>query len=102
MKYKSRVDLKCREFNFEEGELVMVHLKKDRFPRGTYNKLKWKKIGSCKILRKFLANAYGVELPSDVGISPIFNVSDLYLYHTYKSSYSIESEETNPEASWKE
>jgi hypothetical protein len=39
-----------------------------------------KKIGLCKILRKFDANAYEIELPEDVGISPIFNISDLYPY----------------------
>jgi hypothetical protein len=39
-----------------------------------------KKIGPCKILRKFDANAYDIELPDDVGISPIFNISDLYPY----------------------
>ena len=102
MRYKTRADLKRREVNFEEGELVMVHLKKDRFPRGTCNKLKWKKIGPCKILRKFSANAYEVEFPSDVGISPIFNVSDLYPYHIDKSICSTKSEETNPEVAWKE
>jgi hypothetical protein len=39
-----------------------------------------KKIGSCKILRKFDANSYEIEFPDDVGISPIFNVSYLYPY----------------------
>jgi hypothetical protein len=39
-----------------------------------------KKIGPCKILRKFYANAYDIELPDDVGISPIFKVLDLYPY----------------------
>jgi hypothetical protein len=39
-----------------------------------------KKIGPCKILRKFDANTYEIELPYDVGISPIFNVSNLYPY----------------------
>jgi hypothetical protein len=38
------------------------------------------KIGPCKILRKFDENAYEIELPDDVDISPIFNVSDLYPY----------------------
>jgi hypothetical protein len=50
------------------------------FPRGTYNNLKMKKIGPCNILRKFDANAYDIELPDDVGIFPIFNISDLYPY----------------------
>jgi hypothetical protein len=39
-----------------------------------------KNIGPCRILRKFDANACEIELPDDVGISPIFNVSDLYPY----------------------
>lgn len=39
-----------------------------------------KKIGTCRILWKFAANAYELQLPPGVGISPIFNVADLYPY----------------------
>jgi len=39
-----------------------------------------KKIGCCKILRKFVANDYEIELPKDNEILPIFNVADLYPY----------------------
>jgi hypothetical protein len=39
-----------------------------------------KKIGPCKILRKFDANFYEIDLPEDVGISPIFNIVDMYPY----------------------
>ena len=45
-----------------------------------YNKLKHKKIGPCRILRKFSANAYEIELPPSIAIYPIFNVSHLYSY----------------------
>jgi hypothetical protein len=47
---------------------------------GTYNKMKLKKIGPCKILRNFGTNAYELELPLDVGISPIFKILDMYPY----------------------
>jgi hypothetical protein len=36
-----------------------------------------KKIGPCKILQKFEANAYEIEFPDDVGISPIFNIENM-------------------------
>ena len=58
----------------------MAHLRKERFPKKQYNKLKFKNIGPCKILRNFSANSYEIELPLDVGISPIFKVADLYNY----------------------
>jgi hypothetical protein len=78
------------------GDLVLAHLRKERFPRGAYNKLNMKKIGPCNILRKFEENAYETELPDDVGISPIFKVADMYPYRANK----IRGVESQKEIHW--
>ena len=57
-RYKQKANLKRREVQFNVGDQVLTHLRKEIFPKGEYNKLKFNKIGPCKILCKFSANAY--------------------------------------------
>jgi hypothetical protein len=78
--YKHREDQHRRQLQFEVGDLILAHLRKERFQRGTYNKMKMKKIRPCKVLKKFGMNAYEVELPDGIKISSIFNILDLYSY----------------------
>jgi hypothetical protein len=91
--YKCRADQQRRELQFEVGDMILAHLRKERFPRGTYNKLKMKKIGPCKIVKKFRENAYEIKLPDGIEISPIFNISYLYPYRDEEAgAYSEQTE----------
>jgi hypothetical protein len=75
--YKWRADQHRRELQFEVVDFILSHMRKERFLRGTYNKLNMKNIGPCRVIRKFGENAYEIELPNGVEILPIFNVMDL-------------------------
>ena len=81
-KYKENIDKSRRHHVFEVGDVVMVHLNKERFPIETYSKLNMNKFEPWKILKKFdSGNVYEVDLSDVMDISPIFNVVDLYKYH---------------------
>ena len=51
----------------------------------------------CKVIRKFGENAYEIELPDGFGISPIFNVTDLYPYRDEEAG----AENEQKEVQWK-
>ncbi len=66
-----------KEVKLEPGDLVWLHLRKDRFPELRKIKLMSRAAGSFKILAKISDNAYKLELPPEFGVSPSFNISDL-------------------------
>jgi hypothetical protein len=65
---------------FEPGDLVWLHLRKDRFPNLRKSKLLSRADGPFKVVAKINDNAYKHELPADFGVSPTFNIADLKPY----------------------
>ena len=65
---------------FSEGDLVWVHLRKERFPSKRKNKLMPRVEGPYKVVGRVNDNAYKVELPGDYGVHATFNVGDLSPY----------------------
>lgn len=79
-RYKLRVDNHKRHVEFQPGDLVLVHLQPERFPKGSIHKLHPRKAGPFKVLKRLGPHAYLLELPANVSYNPIFNVEDLTLY----------------------
>uniref|UniRef100_A0A2N9F7T1 RNA-directed DNA polymerase n=1 Tax=Fagus sylvatica TaxID=28930 RepID=A0A2N9F7T1_FAGSY len=80
-KYKAAADQHRKQVIFEVGDLVWVLISKDRRPEGQYSKLRPRKYGPCRILKRINPNAYEVELPKHMAISNTFNVQHLSAYH---------------------
>ena len=71
-----------KEVLFEPGDMVWVHLRKDKFPLLRKSKLKPRGAGPYKVLAKINDNAYSVDIPIEEfgGVSNSFNVADLSPY----------------------
>jgi hypothetical protein len=66
---------------FEVGDLVWLHLRKDRFSDSRKSKLMPRVGGPFKVLEKINDNAYKLELSAYFGmVSPTFNIADLKPY----------------------
>jgi len=70
-------NIKRRDQQFIQGDMVLVHLRPERFPPGSFTKLHARRAGPFQITKKLGSNAYVIDLPTDFGISPIFNIEDL-------------------------
>ena len=69
---------------FEEGDLVWLHLRKDRFPEERKSKLAPRGDDPFKVLKRINDNAYKIVIPtSKYLVHDTFNVSDLSPFHGF-------------------
>ncbi|KAJ9567692.1 hypothetical protein OSB04_003658, partial [Centaurea solstitialis] len=78
--YKKRANKHRKKAVFQPGDLVWLHLRKERFPSKRKNKLMARGDGPYKVLARIGDNAYKLELPGNTNISATFNVGDLSPY----------------------
>ena len=69
-----------KEIKLKPGDLVWLHLKKDRFPELRKSKLMPRAAGPYEIIEKINDNTNKLELPPEFGVSPTFNIVDLKPY----------------------
>ncbi|KAH0657921.1 hypothetical protein KY289_026669 [Solanum tuberosum] len=62
---------------FKPGDLVWVHMRKERFPSKRKTKLDPRGSGPYKVLERMGDNGYKLDLPGEFQVSATFNVSDL-------------------------
>jgi len=76
--YAAKTNKNRKRVTFQPGDLVWVHLRKNRFPEKRKSKLLPRGDGPFKVLAKINDNAYKIEhLGDDYAVSNTFNVADL-------------------------
>lgn len=87
--YTEKANKTRKKTFFEPGDLVWVHLCKDRFLEKRKSKLMSHGDGLFKVLEKINDNAYKIELlGDDYVVSSTFNVVDLSLFFGSEESES--------------
>jgi len=76
----SQANKRKKNVQYQPGDLVWIHLRKERFPQKRKSKLLPRSDGPFEILEKIGPNAYKVDLPGEYGVSATFNVADLSPY----------------------
>jgi hypothetical protein len=78
-KYKERHDRHRVPCTFQVGDRVWLHLGKERF-KGEGRKLKARRYGPFKILKKYGDNAFQLDLPPYMSIYSVVNADKLKLF----------------------
>ena len=68
----TKLNINKQPMVFNTGDLVWLHLRKERFPQERKSKLRPRADGPFKVLARYNDNAYKIDLPRDK-----YNVSDI-------------------------
>jgi hypothetical protein len=79
-KYRIAASKGRKQVKLEPGDLVWLHLRKERFPELRKSKLMSRAAGPFIFFAKIIDIAYKLELPTEFRVSPSFNISDLQPY----------------------
>ncbi|KAL5849285.1 hypothetical protein ACOSQ3_007348 [Xanthoceras sorbifolium] len=63
--YAQHANVRRHDQQFAVGDQMMIRLRPERFPSGSYSKLHARQAGPFQVLRKLGPNAYVIDLPSD-------------------------------------
>jgi hypothetical protein len=89
-KYKLKVDKHFKQrAAIKEGDLVWIHVRKERFPQLRKNKLMPRVIGPFPVLQQYGNNAFEVQLPAEYNISSTFNIGDLTLFEPTQEAQEL-------------
>ena len=61
LKYEEQANRHKKHVEFKVGDLVWIHLRKDRFPQNKYGKLKPQEDGPFKVIEKIGKNSYKLK-----------------------------------------
>jgi hypothetical protein len=95
-KYRMQANKHRKPMTFKEGDLVWIHLRKERFPAKRRSKLLPRADGPFKVLQRIGENAYKIELPGEYGVSATFNVSDLAPYEEIEETTDLRASPHQP------
>jgi len=78
----TKLNINKQPMVFNIGDLVWLHLRKERFPQEHKSKLRPRADGPFKVLARYNDNAYKIDIPRDkYNVSDIFNIKDLSPFH---------------------
>ena len=80
-KYCKQANKHQKPTSFKEGDLVWIHLRKERFPSKRSSKLMPRADGPFRVLQQIGKNAYKMELLGDYRVLATFNVTHLSPYY---------------------